>query len=95
MRAERDAEVDRILHASADSTRRRILEQLILEPGATTTRLAERSPEITRWAVMKHLVVLREAGLIQTLPEGRMRRHFRVKGALRPLSEWLRNTELG
>lgn len=90
-----EAALDRSLRASADPTRRRILRYLEDEPGATTSRLAERLPGVTRWAVMKHITVLREAGLIQTLPEGRMRRHFRVTGALRPLSEWLRSTEVG
>ena len=44
---------------------------------------------MTRWGVMKHLALLEEAGLVQTLPEGRRRRHFREAAALRPLSDWL------
>jgi hypothetical protein len=38
---------------------------------------------------MKHLAVLREAGMIQTLPEGRRRRHYRDPRALGPLLDWL------
>jgi hypothetical protein len=45
---------------------------------------------MTRWGVMKHLAVLRDAGLIQTMAEGRHRRHFPEKGALRPLQDWVR-----
>ena len=84
-----------LLRALADPTRRRILRQLAIEPGATTSDLAHTTPGVTRWAVMKHLAVLRKAGLIQTLPEGRRRRHFRVKGALAPLADWVRSTEFG
>jgi DNA-binding transcriptional ArsR family regulator len=59
------------------------------EPGLTTAELAERRPRLTRWAVMKHLAVLRDAGLIQTLPEGRRRRHYRDARALAALTAWL------
>jgi DNA-binding transcriptional ArsR family regulator len=39
--------------------------------------------------VMKHLAVLRDAGLVQTLPEGRRRRHYRVERGLEPLRKWM------
>ena len=38
---------------------------------------------------MKHLGVLRDARLIQTLPRGRPRCHFRVERALGPAASWL------
>lgn len=38
-----------------------------------TTALVNLFPELTRFAVMKHLDVLREAGLVQTRAEGRRR----------------------
>jgi DNA-binding transcriptional ArsR family regulator len=44
---------------------------------------------MTRWAVMKHLAVLRGAELIQTLPQGRRRRHYRDERGLQPLRDWL------
>lgn len=37
----------------------------------TTTDIVERIPELSRYGVMKHLAVLREAGLVQTREEGR------------------------
>ncbi len=82
-----------ICHALADPTRRLLLTSLARDPGATTTDLARAAPRLTRWAVMKHLTVLREAGLIQTLPEGRRRRHYRVPGGLRHLQGWLADAE--
>jgi len=84
-----------VCHALADPTRRLVLATLARSPGTTTTDLARAAPRMTRWAVMKHLTVLREAGLIQTLPEGRHRRHYRVPGALRNLQGWLAAAEAG
>lgn len=86
-------ELSVVCHALADPTRRLLLATLALDPGATTTDLARAAPRMTRWAVMKHLAVLREAGLIQTLPEGRRRRHYRVPGGLRHLQGWLTEAE--
>lgn len=81
--------LDRISHAFADGTRRWIWSELGRRPGATTAELASGQRDITRWAVMKHLGVLRDAGLVQTLPEGRRRRHYRDPRALDPLVRWL------
>ena len=55
----------------------------------TTSEICERVPGMSRWGVMKHLGLLTEAGLIQTLPEGRRRRHFPEQGGLAPLRTWL------
>ena len=86
-------ELDRLLRALADPTRRRILRLLTQRPGMTTNEIADRVPGMTRWGVMKHLALLSEAGLVQTLPEGRRRRHFRELAALKPLHEWLAAAE--
>jgi len=83
------AELDRLLRAVADPTRRRIVRLLSQRPGLTTNEIAGRVPGMTRWGVMKHLAQLQKAGLVQTLPEGRRRRHFLEVAALRPLSVWL------
>jgi DNA-binding transcriptional ArsR family regulator len=83
------ASLDRGFRALSDATRRAIWMDLGAEPGLTTAELAERRPRLTRWAVMKHLAVLREAGLIQTLPEGRRRRHYRDTAAFAALRDWL------
>jgi DNA-binding transcriptional ArsR family regulator len=81
--------LDRLCRCLADETRRGIYEELRDEPGLTTAQLAARRPRMTRWAVMKHLVTLRDAGLVQTLPEGRRRRHYRDDRGLAALREWL------
>lgn len=82
-----------MLRALADPTRRRILRLLTQRPGLTTNEIADRVPGMTRWGVMKHLALLVEAGLVQTLPEGRRRRHFREVAALKPLQQWLAEAE--
>ena len=81
--------VDVVLSALADPTRRQILEAIIEEPGVTTTDLCDQTKTITRWGVIKHMAVLRDAGLIQTMATGRLRRHYAEPGALSPLREWL------
>jgi DNA-binding transcriptional ArsR family regulator len=84
-----DDELDALFHALADPTRRRLIESLLERPGLTTAELAESVRGMTRWGVMKHLDVLAAAGVTQTLPEGRRRRHYLERAALVPLKRWL------
>ena len=87
-----DRRVDDLLRALADTTRRRLLSLIAASPGITTGELAARTTNMTRWGVMKHLDVLAATGLIQTLPEGRRRRHFHEPAALEPVRRWLEST---
>ena len=63
-------DLDHVWKALADPTRRAILDLLRRKP-RTTNDIVERIPELSRFGVMKHLVVLRGAGLVQTREEGR------------------------
>ena len=65
-------DLDNIWKALSDPTRRTILDLLRKGP-KTTTELVGAFPDMTRFAVMKHLDVLREADLVQTRSEGRRR----------------------
>ena len=65
-------ELDAIWKALADGTRRDILDYLRLGP-RTTTEIVDQFPHLSRFGVMKHIDVLREAGLINTRKEGRKR----------------------
>ncbi len=67
-----DDRLDPIWKALSDPTRRAILDALRDGP-RTTTELVDLFPELTRFAVMKHMEVLREAGLLLTRAEGRRR----------------------
>ncbi|HVQ22679.1 MAG TPA: helix-turn-helix domain-containing protein [Candidatus Saccharimonadia bacterium] len=84
-----DSRLDALAHAVSDATRRRIVEHLRANPGATTADVATLAPSMTRFAVMKHLQVLRRCGLVRSMDEGRRRRHFLEPVALEPLREWL------
>ncbi|MEO6350493.1 MAG: helix-turn-helix domain-containing protein [Candidatus Limnocylindrales bacterium] len=87
--AQADDRLDVLFHAVADPTRRRLIEALRERPGLTTAELAASVRGMTRWGVMKHLDVLAAAGVIQTLPEGRRRRHYVELANLAPLTGWL------
>jgi DNA-binding transcriptional ArsR family regulator len=58
--------------ALSDPTRRQILDLLRGGP-RRTTEIVEAFPKLTRFGVMKHLDVLRAAGLVLTRAEGRER----------------------
>jgi DNA-binding transcriptional ArsR family regulator len=65
-------DLDAVFKALADRTRRDILD-LLREKPRTTSQIVERFPHLSRFGVMKHIDVLREAGLINTRKEGRKR----------------------
>ena len=67
-----DDDLDGVWKALSDSTRRSILDLLRQGP-RTTTQIVEAFPHLSRFGVMKHIDVLREAGLIQTRDDGRQR----------------------
>jgi DNA-binding transcriptional ArsR family regulator len=87
------ADLDMVLRALADPTRRRILGLLSDRPGMTTSEISAHIDGMTRWGVMKHLALLAEAGLVQTMADGRRRRHFREQAALTPLRAWLASSD--
>lgn len=64
--------LDPIWKALSDPTRRAILD-LLRDAPRTTTEIVARFPQLTRFGVMKHIDVLRTAGLITTREQGRER----------------------
>ena len=65
-------QLDPVWKALSDATRRAILDFLRDRP-RTTTAIVERFPHLSRFGVMKHLEVLREAHLVHTRKAGRQR----------------------
>ena len=63
--------IDRVFHALGDPTRRAIMEKLSQGP-ISVSRLAGPL-DITLAAVVQHLQVLEESGLVQTEKVGRVR----------------------
>jgi DNA-binding transcriptional ArsR family regulator len=65
-------DLDPVWKALSDPTRRAILDLLRQGP-RTTTEIVDAFPHLTRFGIMKHIDVLREADLIETREEGRQR----------------------
>ena len=63
---------DHVWKALSDPTRREILDLLRGGPRQTTD-IVESFPQLSRFGVMKHLDVLRQAGLVNTRSDGRHR----------------------
>lgn len=64
--------LDPVWKALSDPTRRAILD-LLRQKKCTTTEIVEAFPHLSRFGVMKHLDVLREAQLVDTQEAGRQR----------------------
>ena len=81
--------LDPIFKALADPTRRGLLDLLRDEP-RTVGDLAEAFPGLSRYAVMKHLRVLEDAGLGRTRKDGRKRwKHLDPAPLRRMYERWV------
>jgi DNA-binding transcriptional ArsR family regulator len=87
------ASVEKVLHALGDPTRRAMVEMLSERP-QSVSRLAEPFG-ITLTAVMQHLRILEECGLVRTEKVGRVRTASLVTSGFDALQEWIsqRRTE--
>ena len=88
MAAEGD-KVDRVFHALGDPTRRAILERLSEAP-VSVSRLAEPLG-LTLAAIVQHLQVLEESGLVQTEKVGRVRTCRIEPQGLSVAEQWVRD----
>lgn len=79
--------IDRIFHALGDPTRRRIVEKLSEGP-MSVSRLAEPL-DITLAAVVQHLQILEDSGLVQTEKTGRVRTCRIDPGGLSAAEQWI------
>jgi DNA-binding transcriptional ArsR family regulator len=64
--------LDPVWKALSDPTRRAILD-FLRDRSCTTTEIVESFPHLSRFGVMKHLEVLRQAQLVSTREAGRQR----------------------
>ena len=67
-----DAEVDRLFHALADTTRRDILRRVLVVEQSVSGLARDYPMSVT--AVQKHVAVLEEAGLVTKRKHGREQR---------------------
>jgi len=80
-------DIDRVFHALGDPTRRAIMEKLSRGP-LSVSRLAEPL-DITLAAVVQHLQVLEESGLVQTEKTGRVRTCRIEPAGLSAAARWI------
>jgi DNA-binding transcriptional ArsR family regulator len=86
-------DLDQIWKALADETRRKILDFLRAGPRPTTD-IVDQFPNLSRFAVMKHMDVLRQAALVVTREEGRRRINSLNAVPIRMIYErWVSNYE--
>jgi DNA-binding transcriptional ArsR family regulator len=89
---DREGRLDRIFGVLADPTRRAILARLADERGLSVSELAEPFA-IKLPAVMKHLDVLDDAGLVRRSKTGRTVTVTITDGSLKPAADWLHRRE--
>jgi DNA-binding transcriptional ArsR family regulator len=80
-------DIDRVFHALGDPTRRAIVDMLSERP-MSVSRLAEPL-DITLTAVMQHLQVLEESGLVHTEKLGRVRTCRIETSGFTALQQWI------
>ena len=80
-------DIDRVFHALGDPSRRAIMEKLSQGP-ISVSRLAEPL-DITLAAVIQHLQVLEESGLVQTEKVGRVRTCRIEPAGLSVAAQWI------
>lgn len=78
---------DRLFRTLADPTRRAIFERLCREGEQTVGALTEGAG-ISQPAVSKHLLLLKQAGLVRDRHEGRQTHYSARLKALAPLLDW-------
>ena len=86
------ANIDRVFKALGDPTRRAILERLSEEP-ISVSQLAEPL-EISLPAVMQHLQILEDSGLVHTEKIGRTRTCQLEPNGLSAAEQWLAQRRL-
>jgi DNA-binding transcriptional ArsR family regulator len=79
--------LDPLFHALADASRRNIVERLSRGP-ASVTELAKPLP-MSLPAVVQHLQVLEETGLVRSEKVGRVRTCRIEPAALAPVEQWI------
>ncbi|MDE3197758.1 MAG: helix-turn-helix transcriptional regulator [Acidobacteriota bacterium] len=87
--ASQKVRVDRVFHALGDPTRRAILEKLTNGP-VSVSHLADPL-DMTLAAVVQHLQVLEECGLVRTEKSGRVRTCRIEPGGLSVAEQWIRD----
>ena len=87
--------MDEVFKALADSSRRKLLDELFKSNGRTLGELCGHL-DMTRQAVTKHLVILEAANLVAVRWKGREKLHYLNPMPLHEISErWIGKYERG
>ena len=84
------SKIDAVLKALAEPTRREIMERLAKAPASVSDLAAPYAMSLA--AIVQHLQVLEECGLIRSEKIGRVRTCRIEPGGLDGLSQWIANT---
>ncbi len=87
------ADLDRMFQALADGTRRAMVERLSRGPASVSDLAAPFAMSLP--AIVQHLRVLEEAGLIRTEKRGRVRTCTLDAGALTRAERWISERRAG
>jgi DNA-binding transcriptional ArsR family regulator len=90
---DQDVQLDQVLHALADPSRRVIVERLSHGP-ATVSEVA-RPLDMSLSAVLQHLQVLETGGVIRSEKVGRVRICRIEAAALRLVEQWINERRAG
>lgn len=88
------ASTDELFRALSDPTRRAILDLLAQREVMTVSELAAHFPSMVRSGISKHLMALRQTGLVYATRQGR-EQHYRVnpEAMRRLLRPWVEKYE--
>jgi DNA-binding transcriptional ArsR family regulator len=84
----RTAEIDDVMRALADPTRRAVFERIATSDEINVAELT-RASGVTQGAVSQHLKLLKRAGLVAERPQGRNVFYRARPEGLAPLFDWL------
>lgn len=91
-----DDDGDLVFRALADRHRRTLLDALRDQDGQSLGELCAVLPDLGRFGVMKHLVVLADAGLVTSLRAGRRKLHYLNPVPIRAINDrWLSRFQAG
>ncbi|MDR6840706.1 ArsR/SmtB family transcription factor [Pseudoxanthomonas sacheonensis] len=82
------ANINAVMRALADPTRRAVFEQIVRSDEITVAELTQGSG-VTQGAVSQHLKSLKQAGLVAERPEGRKVYYRAQPEGLEPLVDWM------
>lgn len=82
------ANIDAVMRALADPTRRAVFERIAGCDEITVAELTEGSG-VTQGAISQHLKALKQAGLVAERPQGRKVYYRAEPGGLEPLADWM------